>query len=60
MSLKCFLGIIVILFLVNPSVVFGQQLPDWTQKIHSDHPRLFFNADTWPEVRKRALGDERE
>ncbi|MFC1719046.1 heparinase II/III family protein [Candidatus Poribacteria bacterium] len=60
MSLKCFLGIIVILFLVNPSVVFGQQLPDWTRKIHSDHPRLFFNTDTWPEVRKRALGDERE
>ncbi|UCC98052.1 MAG: heparinase II/III family protein [Phycisphaerales bacterium] len=33
--------------------------PDWTGKIRSDHPRLFFNAETWPAVRHRALGAER-
>ncbi|MHC4511109.1 MAG: heparinase II/III domain-containing protein [Planctomycetota bacterium] len=33
--------------------------PDWTGKIRSDHPRLFFNAETWPAVRQRALGAER-
>jgi len=34
-------------------------LPDWTAKIRRDHPRLFFNVDTWPQVRERALGAER-
>jgi len=28
-------------------------------KIRGDHPRLFFNKDTWPAVRSRALGPER-
>jgi len=27
----------------------------WISKIRPDHPRLFFNADTWPAVRERAL-----
>jgi heparin/heparan-sulfate lyase len=34
--------------------------PDWTGKIRSDHPRLFFNADTWPAVQQRAFGAERQ
>jgi hypothetical protein len=59
-QLKSLLGVIAMLFILYPSFAAGQELPDWTQKIHSDHPRLFFNADTWPEVRKRALGDECE
>ncbi len=42
------------------SAVYGQQLPDWAAKIRTDHPRLFFNADTWPAVRQRALGPERQ
>jgi hypothetical protein len=33
--------------------------PVWVNKIRQDHPRLFFNADTWPAVRARALGEER-
>jgi len=37
----------------------GGELPDWTAKIRDDHPRLFFNRDTWPQVRQRALGAER-
>jgi heparin/heparan-sulfate lyase len=41
-------------------VAEGQQLPDWTGKIRTDHPRLFFNAPTWPAVKQRALGAERD
>ncbi len=29
--------------------------PLWIERIRPDHPRLFFNADTWPSVRARAL-----
>ena len=29
-----------------PFAVLGQQLPDWTANIRTDHPRLFFNGDT--------------
>ena len=36
----------------------AQQLPDWTTKIRKDHPRLFFNAETFPAVHERALGAE--
>ena len=36
------------------------ELPDWTAKIRPDHPRLFFNADTFEQVKTRALGPERE
>jgi heparin/heparan-sulfate lyase len=36
----------------------AEQLPDWTAKIRSDHPRLFFNADMWSSVRSRAREQE--
>jgi len=42
------------------SAAHARQLPNWTAKIRSDHPRLFFNADTWPKVKQRALGTERK
>ncbi len=32
----------------------------WTAKIRRDHPRMFFNADTWPQVKARALNQERK
>lgn len=32
--------------------------PDWQQRIRRDHPRLFFNRDTFPAVRARALGED--
>ena len=32
----------------------------WIAKIRADHPRLFFNKDTWPAVRANALGVEKE
>ncbi len=37
-----------------------QQVPDWVEWIRPDHPRLFFNSDTWPAVHERALGVHRE
>jgi len=30
----------------------------WIAKIRKEHPRLFFNKDTWPQVRERALHQE--
>lgn len=33
-------------------------LPPWASSIRTDHPRLFFNKDTWPALRDRALGPE--
>jgi len=34
--------------------------PTWVERIRRDHPRLFFNAETWPLVKERALNEERE
>jgi hypothetical protein len=31
----------------------------WLDSVRKDHPRLFFNAETWPAVKARALGLER-
>ncbi|MBN2289202.1 MAG: heparinase II/III family protein [Candidatus Glassbacteria bacterium] len=33
---------------------------DWKAHIRADHPRLFFNRDTWPQVKERALNREAE
>ena len=55
MMLNCLRPVVGTLLLVSPLAAFGQQLPDWTAKIRTDHPRLFFNADTWPEIKTRAL-----
>lgn len=32
---------------------------DWIANVRRDHPRLFFNRETWPQVRDRALGPEK-
>ena len=32
----------------------------WITKIRAGHPRLFFNSDTWPDVKARALNQEKE
>ena len=37
----------------------GQDLAELAARIRPDHPRLFFNADTWPQVKARALGPEK-
>ena len=60
MSWKHSQFVVWIVICLSPFAALGQQLPEWTAEIRPDHPRLFFNADTWPEVRTRALGDERD
>ena len=32
----------------------------WTSQIQNEHPRLFFNKQTFKSVRERALNEERE
>jgi heparinase II/III-like protein len=49
---------IILLILSVFLTAHAQQLPDWTTKIRKDHPRLFFNAETFPAVHERALGAE--
>ena len=44
---------------LNIKCVAGE-LPGWVEKIRKDHPRLFFNSHTWPVVRQRALGPEKQ
>ena len=29
-------------------------------EIRPDHPRIFFNADTWPSIKERALTDNKK
>ncbi len=36
------------------------ELPPWTAKIRRDHPRLFFNDQTWKEVQALAQGYQTE
>ena len=45
---------------VCSAVSCGSRETSWTDSIRTDHPRLFFNAETWPAVKARALGEERE
>ena len=40
------------------NVITGDTAAAWKQAIRSDHPRIFFNKDTWPAVKARALGEE--
>lgn len=52
--------LVVVLALAMTQGVGAQEPPDWAAKIRTDHPRLFFNADSWPAVRQRALGAEKD
>lgn len=49
----------ICLLLTLSVVCSAQELPDWASRIRTDHPRLFFNRDTWPTVKARALGAEK-
>lgn len=50
---------VVVIGVVSSGRCWAGELPGWTKEIRGDHPRLFFNAETWPGVRDRALGAER-
>ena len=58
---KTLISVAILSFLILVALVPSAQaeVPPWTGKIRSDHPRLFFNADTWPAVRSRALHEEK-
>lgn len=47
----------VLLFAVAAGILFGQG-PKWTEVIRRDHPRLFFDRDTFGAVKARAVGEE--
>ncbi len=53
------MSIVVVPLVLVPLAAQAETLPDWTAKIRGDHPRLFFNGDTWPVVRSRALNEEK-
>ncbi len=36
------------------------EAPDWAGALRGDHPRLFFNRETWPALRAAAEGEARE
>ena len=38
---------------------FAAELPEKVPEIRRDHPRLFFNSDTWPAVKAAAEGPAR-
>ena len=59
---KCIAKQKTILFVVCVLIPITSQageMPGWVGEIRTDHPRLFFNTDTWPAVRDRALSVER-
>ena len=56
--------ILIAFFLTAGNIFYVEcaagEMPTWVEKICKDHPRLFFNSQTWPAVRQRALGPERK
>lgn len=49
--------LIVVAMLMFRTAV-AEELPEWTSMIREDHPRLFFNNETWPSARQRAMGPD--
>ncbi len=63
MFLKKFPGILFVLIIVYTVPCYSQvtlsSVPDELQSIlRKDHPRIFFNAETFPAFKKRALNEE--
>jgi len=52
-------GLSLILLCISPLPLVSPENPPWVAQIRAGHPRLFFNSETWPRVRERALGPER-
>ena len=47
-----------ILCLLLFGALLAHSAEDWKSSIRRDHPRLFFNKDSWPAVRARVLNEE--
>lgn len=50
--------ILLLLFLFSVCSLYAAE-PEMPE-IRKDHPRIFFNSDTWPQVKARAEGQARE
>ena len=58
MSIKSF--IVLLLFLISEMSLFSlEPNPQVLKSLRRDHPRIFFNAETFPAVRARALNEEK-
>jgi len=51
---------VALLLLAGAASVAGAASAPWVAKIRKEHPRVFFSPETWPAVRARAAGPERE
>jgi len=47
------------LLLLPFTAASASEMPIWVGTIRSDHPRIYFNKDTFPAIRARALGPEK-
>lgn len=48
---------VVSAFAICTLVSFAAEDVRWQAKIRKDHPRMFFNTETWPAIKTRALTD---
>lgn len=39
--------------------VLSAETPDLGMMMRKDHPRMFFNAETWPAIKARAFGEQK-
>ena len=58
--MKLHVGLLLVLTTLMSFPARAQDPNEWSARIRPDHPRLFFNKDTWPLVKARALEPERE
>ena len=54
----CVPAVLLVMLLLPGASGMAQEdaAPEWLNRIRPDHPRLFFNADTWPAVEARTRG----
>jgi len=49
-------AVVCIVTLLIGGMASAQERPEWVSRIRGDHPRVFINEDTWPEIRAMAEG----
>ena len=52
--------IVMVVAATSMVVACADEKPAWLGRIRRDHPRMFFNKETWPAVKARAEGSARE
>ncbi len=53
MSLRMTIAALILLTGIAPRAC-AQERPEWVEHIRGDHPRVFLNNDSWPDVRAMA------